>query len=63
MADNSPPVQLLTVPEVAERLHVSLSIAWKLVYANELASVKIGRSRRVSAARLIEYIERLEAAS
>lgn len=38
---------LLRVEQVAERLAVSRSMAWKLVDSGELRSVRIGRSVRV----------------
>ena len=41
---------LLTVREAADVLSVSRSRAYELIYAEQLDSVKIGRSRRVSLA-------------
>jgi excisionase family DNA binding protein len=39
---------LLTVREAADALSVSRSRVYELIYAGQLDSVKIGRSRRVS---------------
>jgi excisionase family DNA binding protein len=39
---------LLTVREAADVLSVSRSRVYELIYAEQLDSVKIGRSRRVS---------------
>ena len=41
---------LLTVREAADVLSVSRSRVYELIYAEQLESVKIGRSRRVSLA-------------
>ena len=40
---------LLTVPEVMARLKVGRHTVYRLIRANRLASVSIGRSRRVPA--------------
>jgi excisionase family DNA binding protein len=48
--------RLLRVEDVAERLSVSRSMAWKLVAAGELRSVRIGRSVRVRPADLEAYL-------
>jgi excisionase family DNA binding protein len=53
-------VQLLTVPEVAERLRVSPTRVWRLIAEDGLPSVKVGGSRRVSVDQLNGYIARLE---
>jgi excisionase family DNA binding protein len=39
--------RLLTVRDVQDRLSVSRSMAWKLVYSGQLPYVKIGRCVRV----------------
>jgi excisionase family DNA binding protein len=55
-------LHLLTVPQVAGLLGVSARTVWRLVYAEEkepgtgLASVKIGRARRVAPEDLAAYI-------
>ena len=50
---------LLTVPEAAERLGISRAFAYNLVMRGELASVKLGRSRRVPVGELENYVRRL----
>jgi len=51
--------RLLTVDEAAQRLRIGRSHAYIYVLRGELESVKLGRSRRVPAAALDEFIERL----
>jgi excisionase family DNA binding protein len=50
---------LLTVEEAAERLGIGRTTAFHLVRVGELASVRIGRLRRVHRAALEEFAERL----
>jgi excisionase family DNA binding protein len=52
-------VQLLTIPEVAERLRISRTCVFRLIAEAGLPSVKVGGSRRVSVDQLNGYIERL----
>lgn len=59
MADLPDPA-LLTVEQVAQRLHLSRSKAWELVSSGELPSITIGRSRRVSVASLQQWIKEKE---
>lgn len=54
------PTALLRVGDVARRLAVSRSKAYELLVSGQLASVRIGRSRRVKAADLDQFIETLE---
>ncbi len=49
-------LRLLRIEEVADRLAVSRSMAWKLVAYGQLRSVRIGRALRVRPADLDEYI-------
>ncbi len=49
---------LLTVREVAERLAVSRRHVWRLISANELPSIKFGRTTRVRVQDLEEFVER-----
>ncbi|WTK83190.1 helix-turn-helix domain-containing protein [Streptomyces sp. NBC_01511] len=49
------------VGEVAEQLGVGLTTAKALIKTGELRSVKIGRSRRVPADALHDYVRRLDA--
>ena len=51
---------LLTVEEAAYRLGIGRSHAYVFVMKGELPSVKLGRSRRVPAAVLPEFVERLQ---
>jgi excisionase family DNA binding protein len=54
-------VILLTAKEAARALRVGRSKVYELMRSGELRSVKIGGSRRVSAAALAEFVSRLEA--
>lgn len=49
--------KLLTLQQVADRLQVSMSTAYRLVYAGEIAVVRIGRNLRVRPEDLEAYIE------
>ena len=51
--------ELLTVEEAAERLSVGRTTAFNLVASGELASVKVGRLRRVPAQAVERYIDSL----
>jgi len=48
--------RLLRIEEVAERLAVSRSMAWKLIAHGQLRSVRIGRAVRVRPADLDGYV-------
>ncbi len=48
--------RLLRIEDVADRLAVSRSMAWKLVAHGQLRSLRIGRSVRVRQADLEAYI-------
>jgi excisionase family DNA binding protein len=50
------PGRLLRIEEVADRLSVSRSMAWKLIAHGQLRSIRIGRAVRVRPADLEEYI-------
>ena len=50
--------QLLTVPEVAERLRLSRTATYELVMSGRLPSLKLGKARRVTEAALHEFIAR-----
>jgi excisionase family DNA binding protein len=52
---------LLTVDEAAQRLGIGRSHAYVFVMRGLIPSVKLGRSRRVPAAGLEEFVERLRA--
>ncbi len=48
--------RLLRIEDIADRLAVSRSMAWKLVAHGQLRSLRIGRSVRVRQADLEAYI-------
>ena len=50
---------LSTAERVAEQLDVGRTTVYALMASGELASVKIGRSRRIPADAVTTYIERL----
>jgi len=50
---------LLTVPEAAMRLGLGRSLIYQLVMSGELASVKVGRARRVPVSALENFVERI----
>lgn len=51
---------LLTVEEVAERLGIGRSHAYGYVMRGEIASIKLGRCRRVPLAALEAFVRDLE---
>jgi excisionase family DNA binding protein len=53
------PRLLLDLPQVAEALSLSLRSVQGLIYAGKLASVTVGRSRRVAAADLADFVQML----
>ncbi|TDU05235.1 excisionase family DNA binding protein [Streptomyces sp. 846.5] len=53
--------EALTVPEVMSALRLSRSKVYDLLRARELPSFHIGRSRRIAADALAEYIRRQSA--
>lgn len=55
-APDASSARLLRVEDVADQLTVSRSMAWKLVAAGELRSVRIGRAVRVRPADLEAYL-------
>ncbi|MGY5132588.1 helix-turn-helix domain-containing protein [Streptomyces nigrescens] len=48
--------ELLTVPEVMKRLRLGRSTVYDLIRSHRLVSITIGRSRRVPASALHEFI-------
>lgn len=52
-------VRLLTVDQVAESLQISRWSVYRLIWANDLHSVQIGRCRRVPQESLNAYLTRL----
>jgi excisionase family DNA binding protein len=61
--ETSPPRQLgarlLTVDQVAETMQISRWSVYRLIWANDLRSVQIGRCRRVPQEALDAYLTRL----
>ena len=47
---------LLTIPEVAQRLSLGRSFVYQLVMRGEIASIKIGRARRIPVNALEQFI-------
>ncbi|MCC7101543.1 MAG: helix-turn-helix domain-containing protein [Fimbriimonadaceae bacterium] len=50
-----------TVEEAANLLSISRAQVYRLIDRAEIASIKIGRSRRITHAQLIEFLKELEA--
>jgi excisionase family DNA binding protein len=63
VASVSPSRLVLTVREAADQLRISEAAMWRLIAADQLRTVKIGRCRRIPAAALEDYISRLMEAS
>lgn len=53
---DGPAERLLRIEDIAERLNVSRSMAWKLIAIGQLRSIRIGRSVRVRPADLEEFV-------
>jgi excisionase family DNA binding protein len=53
-----PPRLLLTVAEAAHLLGLGRSLVYELVLKRELASIKIGRARRIPLLALEEFVKR-----
>lgn len=55
----SPPLRLLlTIPEAAASLGVSRSLVYELIHIGTIATIRIGRSRRVPVTALHDFISR-----
>ncbi|CAN5707564.1 hypothetical protein BH23CHL8_BH23CHL8_30450 [soil metagenome] len=50
--------RLLRIDEIADRLAISRSMAWKLIAIGHLRCVRIGRAVRIRPSDLEAYIER-----
>jgi len=50
-----------TVEEAANLLSISRAQVYRLIDRAEIASIKVGRSRRITHAQLIEFLKELEA--
>ncbi len=55
-AVDAPTLRLLRIEEIADRLSVSRSMAWKLIALGQLRSVRIGRAVRVRPQDLEDYV-------
>jgi len=52
--------ELLVDPtEAGRRLHLSRSVIYELLGKGDLASIKIGKSRRIAVTEIERYVERL----
>jgi excisionase family DNA binding protein len=60
VADRQESVQLYDVPEVMRMLRLSRSAVYEELRAGRLRSVRRGRSRRIPAAAVAEYVALLE---
>ena len=58
-SDEIPPI-LFTTEEVARLLGIGKCRVYDLIRQREIASVKVGASRRISARALNDYVSRLE---
>lgn len=58
-ASEEPPLRLLlTIPEAAASLGVSRSLVYELIHIGTIATIRIGRSRRVPVTELHDFISR-----
>ena len=48
---------MLTVKEVAERLSISRSLAYRMIQTGEIPSYRIGTCRRINEEELMAYLE------
>ncbi|WP_199578431.1 helix-turn-helix domain-containing protein [Streptomyces sp. CRB46] len=60
-AEAAPSLDLLTVPQVMARLQLGRSAVYDLLRSGQLASITLGRARRIPARALTDFIRaRLE---
>ncbi|MEU1660635.1 helix-turn-helix domain-containing protein [Streptomyces griseofuscus] len=52
----STPEELLTVPQVMARLQLGRSAIYNLIRTHQLASITLGRARRIPAQQLADFI-------
>lgn len=50
---------LLRIPEAAERLSLGRSTVYELIQAGEIPVIRVGRSVRISAEKLEQWVENL----
>jgi len=58
MSDAAARPSFLTVAEVADAMRVSRMTVYRLVHAGEMPAIRVGKSFRVPAAALEEYLAR-----
>lgn len=58
VSDERIPAEVLTIPQVAERLKVSRNTVYRLISAGELPVVEVGSVSRVAEKALQDYIDR-----
>lgn len=54
---------LYSIPDAAEKLSISARVLERLIADGEVETTKIGRRRLVPAEALVEYVEKIKAAS
>ena len=57
-AEAAPALDLLTVPQVMARLQLGRSAVYDLLRSGQLASITLGRARRIPAHALADYVQR-----
>lgn len=58
--DTRPPPPVYTIPEACGLLRMSRSALYRLIDRREIATVRFGRSRRITAGQLAEFVRRAE---
>lgn len=58
VSDTRVPAEVLTIPQVAERLKVSKNTVYRLISTGELAVTKVASKSRVSEEALQQYVDR-----
>ncbi|TDD08112.1 DNA-binding protein [Saccharopolyspora terrae] len=57
----SQPRVLLTIEQAAHQLSLSRATMFRLIKTGDIASVRIGRARRIAAEAIEDYVHRLSA--
>ena len=64
MEDPKESFQLLTLPEAAQLLHVSIRTVHRMIHKNDLPAFKVGGQWRLRESQLVQWIQcRVESAS
>ena len=64
MEDPKESFQLLTLPETAQLLHVSIRTVHRMIHKNDLPAFKVGGQWRLRESQLVQWIQRrVESAS